>query len=218
MRPAFVSVEGVEGAGKTTLIRRLEGRLAATGRPVVSVHEPGGTPLGDEIRRLLLGRCTPPLDPRAELLLFEAARAQLVATVIRPALQAGSHVLCDRFADSSIAYQAYGRGLALEQVVAANAIATAGLRPDVTILLDLPAAAGLARKGAAERNRFEEETIAFHERVRSGYHRLAAQDPTRWIICDATAPAEVVAVQAWVGLVSRLDGALDDRISTAYGS
>jgi dTMP kinase len=192
----FIAIEGGEGAGKSRLIAALGERLAAGGREVVLTREPGGTPLGEQIRSLVL-RDVAVGDHLAELLLFEAARAHLVATVIAPALERGAIVLCDRFAASSAAYQGFGRGLARDVVERANAIATGGLAPDVTLLLDLPVEAGLARRaGEGAANHFDRETVAFHERVRAGFLELARESPDTWRIIDAAQPFEVVLAAA----------------------
>jgi len=196
----FVTLEGGEGAGKSTLVRLLAERAAAAGREVLLTREPGGTMLGERLRAALLGAPPPgeaePPAPLAELLVFGAARAQLVAEAIRPALGRGAIVLCDRFADSTIAYQQYGRGLPAEQVAAVNHVATGGLVPSLTLLLDLEPAEGLRRRGEAK-NYFEEEALAFHLRVREGFHALAAAEPGRWLVLDATQPPKTVADAAW---------------------
>ena len=193
----FVTFEGIEGSGKTTHLRHLAVHLRATGQVVVETREPGGTRAGLAVRALLLGTEAVPLSPLAELLLYCADRAQHVERVILPALAAGRIVLCDRFLDSTITYQGYGRGLDLDSVRALDATARTGLWPELTFLLDCPVAVGLARArerpGAAD-DRFERETIAFHERVRAGFAALAAAEPARFCILDSTAPiAEVQA-------------------------
>lgn len=192
----FIAIEGGEGAGKSRLITALGERLGAGGREVVQTREPGGTPLGEQIRSLVL-RDVAVGDHLAELLLFEAARAHLVATVIAPALAREAIVLCDRFVASSVAYQGYGRGVGRELVEQANAIATGGLAPDVTLLLDLPVEAGLARRaGAGAANHFDREAAAFHERVRAGFLELARESSETWRIIDATQPFEAVLAAA----------------------
>lgn len=188
----FIAIEGGEGSGKSSVHAALGAALRAREHAVELTREPGGTPLGEQIRSLVLAKTSVETDV-TELLLFEAARAQLVATVIRPALARGDTVICDRFAASSVAYQGFGRGLGRDLVERANAIATGGLRPDLTLLLDLPAADGLARRtvaGAA--NHFDVETLAFHERVRAGYHDLANDDPQTWRVIDASRPLDNV--------------------------
>lgn len=192
----FIAIEGGEGAGKSRLQAALGEALQRAGRAVVTTREPGGTPLGEQIRALVLAQRALETD-LAELLLFEAARAQLVATVIRPAVARGDVVICDRFAASSVAYQGFGRGLGRGVVERANGIATGGLMPDLTLLLDLPVEAGLARRhGAGAANHFDRETVAFHERVRAGYHDLAQDAPDTWRIIDASQPFESVLVDA----------------------
>jgi dTMP kinase len=179
--------------------------LRERGLEVVHTREPGGTPLGDQVRQLVLLQPELKSVPRAEALLMCTARAQLVDEVIRPALKAGSVVICDRFADSTLAYQGYGRGLDIDQLASVISFATGGLAPDVTILLDVPVAEGLARKGAQfDRNRFEDETLEFHERIRDGYLALAATEPARWVRVDALLAPEVVADQVYAGVAPRL--------------
>lgn len=175
----FITFEGVEGAGKTTQCRLLIADLQAAGVDAILVREPGGTPLGEAIRDILL-QSEGSVTAEAELLLFLAARADHTARVIRPALERGVWVVCDRYADSTVAYQGYGRGLHLDTVRRMNAFATGGLLPDVTFVLDVPAALGLSRQ--KERNRMEREEIAFHERVRNGYLQEASEDPKRFCV------------------------------------
>ena len=191
----FVTFEGVEGCGKSTHLRRLAGTLRAGGYDVVETREPGGTDLGRALRSLLLAPSSTPPAPLAELFLYCADRAQHVADVIRPALAAGRVVLCDRFSDSTIAYQGYGRGLDLELVRSLDARARGGLEPSLTVLLDCPVTDGLARARGrtGETDRFERETLAFHEAVRHGFHALAAAAPARYRIVDSSRPAEQVA-------------------------
>lgn len=181
---SFISFEGVEGAGKTTQIARVKAWLEAEGHTVRLVREPGGTPAGDRIRQLLLDKSQGSLAPMSELLLFSASRAELVETVIRPALQRGEVILCDRFTDSTVAYQGFARGIPMATIESANRLATGGLEPDVTLLLDLPVSVGLSRaraRAGAEvaEDRFETERRDFHERVREGFLSLAAQYPHR---------------------------------------
>ncbi len=194
----FIVFEGPEGSGKSTQLRLLYRRLRRAGLPVVGTREPGGTRLGERLRRLLKGMPEPEsLAAEAELFLFLAARAQLVSTVIRPALAAGRVVLCDRYSPSTIAYQAYGRGLPLEGVVEADRLATGGLWPDLVVLLDLPVEVGLARRGRRRADRFEAEELEFHRRVRAGYLEQARADPNRWLVVDAQAPRGEVARSVW---------------------
>ena len=186
-------------------MRLLTDRLRAAGRVVLETREPGGTPLGDQLRHLLLVRGDLRTVARAEALMMCAARAQLVQTVIQPALTRNDVVVCDRFADSTLAYQGYGRGVDLDELRAVLSFATAGLEPDMTILLDLPVAAGLARKEAqAAWTRFEAETLAFHERIRAGYLALAAAQPARWVCLDAHRPPDQLADEVWQRVSHRL--------------
>ena len=184
----FITFEGIEGSGKSSHARSLAAALRARGYEVVETREPGGTPAGTAIRALLLGAEATPLTALAELFLYCADRTQHVTETIRPALDAGHVVVCDRFSDSTIAYQGYGRGLDLDIVQALDARAREGLEPSLTFLLDCPAEVGLARAkaraGAADR--FERETVAFHARVRTGFTTLATQSPGRMIIVDST--------------------------------
>ena len=189
----FVSFEGPEGSGKSTQIHRLAASLAEQGHTVWTTREPGGTRAGEMIRPILLGPQAGPLSAWSEALLFTAARAQLVDEVIRPRLQRGELVLCDRYSDSTLAYQGYGRGIELETMRRLQADATGGLTPDLTLLLDLPVEAGLARIPRQAKDRLDRETIAFHQRVYSGYHEMAAREPHRWRQVDASRDADVVA-------------------------
>ncbi len=200
----FITFEGVEGAGKTTQIGRLAARLRADGRQDVLVtREPGDGPLGRELRSLALH---PPMgihvEPRAELLIMLADRAQHVGQVIGPHLQSGGIVICDRYADSSVAYQGYGRGLDVTGIVALNAYATDGLMPGLTVLLDLDPAIGLARQ--RERSVMEDEALPFHRRIRAGFLALAEAEPNRWRVVDAGRPPEAVHEDIWATVSSRL--------------
>lgn len=189
-RGAFVTFEGVEGCGKSTQIELLAAYLRSRGVEVVATREPGGTELGEALRSVLLDPAHRPV-PLAELLMLEAARAQLVSEVVEPALAAGRWVLSDRFADSSTAYQGEARGLGIELVERLNATACGALRPDRTVLLDMPVEPALSRaRGRASttagNRRFEDEELAFHEAVAAGYRRLALREPQRFAIIDAT--------------------------------
>lgn len=195
----FITLEGPEGAGKTTQAGVLVAHLAERGLEVHLTREPGGTWLGERVRDVLLARTAAasaaPTDPITDALLFSAARRQLVTEVIRPALEAGRSILCARYADSTLAYQGYGAGVPLETLRALEAAATDGLRPDLTILLDLPVELGLARKAPGDVTRFEAEfDLAFHRRVRDGFLALAAAEPGRFAVVDATRPSDDVAV------------------------
>jgi dTMP kinase len=203
-RGRLITVEGVEGAGKSTQVERLRAWLAARGLPVVRTTEPDGTPLGAGVRRLL-GEVDR-VEPLAETLLFAASRAEHVRRVIRPALAAGAVVLCDRYVDSTTAYQAHGRGVPLEVVAELNRLATGGVWPDLTIVLDLDVGEGLrrarARRGApAACDPFERLAIEFHERVRKGYWAIRDREPGRVVLVDADRPEAVVAAEL-AGLVA----------------
>lgn len=182
----FITFEGPEGSGKTTQIRLLDEYLGARGYATLATREPGGTRIGNAVRSLLLDPLHAEMSPRAEALLFNAARAQHVDEIIRPALDQGRIVLCDRFADSTLAYQGYGRGQSVPGLRSLIAFATNGLHPQLTVYLDVPAEVGLQRKQAAEWNRMEAQALAFHRAVRQGYLTLAADEPERWLIVDAT--------------------------------
>jgi dTMP kinase len=194
-RGTFITIDGPDGGGKTTHASRLAAHLAAQGVPVHVTREPGGTWLGERIREVLLERTgsTAPTDPLADALLFNAARRQLVSEVIRPRLDAGTTVVCARFADSTLAYQGYGAGVDLERLRLLADSATDGLRPDLTIVLDLQVEAGLARKAPGDVTRFEAEyDLAFHRRVRAGFLAIAEAEPDRVIVVDATGDVDAV--------------------------
>jgi dTMP kinase len=191
----FITFEGPEGSGKTTQIRLLAASLRQRGFRVLTTREPGGTHIGNAIRTILLDARHTEMSPRAETLLFNAARAQLVDEVIRPALADGRVVLCDRYADSTLAYQGYGHSQDLDQLRKLGAYATGGLTPDLTIYLNIDPAAGLKRKQAGdaeEWNRMEERALAYHLAVHQGYLALAAAEPERWLTVDATRSVEEI--------------------------
>jgi len=194
----FITFEGGEGCGKSTQAKLLYRRLSRLAIPVLLTHEPGVTVLGRKITRLLKWSQDINISPLSELLLFNTSRAQLVADVIRPNLEKDTVVICDRYADSTTAYQGYGRGLDLAVVIAVNKIGTQGLSPDLTILLDVPVEEGLARKKDKKPDRFETETVNFHKRVQEGYLKLAAAEPKRWLVVDATQKKEIIAVIIWL--------------------
>ena len=194
---AFITIDGPDGGGKTTQAERLGEHLFARGVRVLLTREPGGTWLGERLRDVLLARTSTaaaPTDPLTDALLFNAARRQLVEEVVRPALDAGTTVICARFADSTLAYQGHGAGVPLERLHALAQVATDGLTPDLTILLDLPGEAGLARKAPGDVTRFEAEfDLGFHRRVREGFLAIARADRDRVAVIDATAGIDEVA-------------------------
>lgn len=198
----FITFEGPEGGGKSTQVHRLAARLAAGGYVVWTTREPGGTRAGEMIRPLVLGGSAPPLSAWTEALLFSAARAQLVEEVIRPRVERGEIVLCDRYSDSTMAYQGYGRGLDLQSLRRLQAAVTHDLKPGLTLLLSLPVRAGLARIPSMLKDRLDSETVAFHERVAAGYRQMALEEPDRWHEVDATASPDEVA-DAIFGQVKR---------------
>jgi dTMP kinase len=191
----FIVFEGGDGAGKSTQARALARRLRRRNYPVVLTREPGGTPLGESLRRILKSRQG--LSPLGELFLFAAARAQLVEESVLPALRYGSVVICDRFTASTVAYQGYGRGLDLDLIRQLNQSATGGLSPDLSILLDLPAEVSLTRIGRADGDAFHTAPLEFHEKVRQGYLSQAAQDPARWLVLDAARPRRELSREIW---------------------
>jgi dTMP kinase len=213
----FITFEGPEGSGKSTQSRRLYERLSAAGYPAIVTREPGGTPISDLIRRILLDLRNAEMDPTTETFLFSAARAQHVAERIRPYLDLGGIVVCDRFADSMLAYQGFGSGRDLDELRTLTRIATGGLRPDITFYLDLPAEEGLSRKHKAaqransasplspkvqpaepmEWNRLDARDLAYHERVRAGFLELVKLEPERWRVLDARLPMDELSEQIW---------------------
>jgi dTMP kinase len=191
----FITFEGPEGSGKTTQVKRLAEHLRDGRFDVLPVREPGGTSISEQIRDVLHALNNREMQPRTEILLYCAARAQLVGQIIRPHLQSGGVVLCDRYADSTLAYQGYGRGLDLPTLRMILDFATGGLRPDLTLYLDIDVEAGLKRKrtGGDEWNRMDDLEVEFHRRVRSGYLEMIAQEPARWAVVDAARDAEAIA-------------------------
>lgn len=209
-RGIFVTFEGGEGCGKSTQLRILAQRLEAAGVAVRSLREPGGTAVGEAVRAILLDPDHAGLDDRAEILLYEAARAQLVVDVIEPALAAGEVVLCDRFYDSTTAYQGHARGIPLAHVDALNRAATGGLAPDRTIVLDIEPELGISRATSHGADRIEAEDSAFHQRVRCGFLAIAAEEPGRVRVVDATGSIDDVAERVAAALADMplLAGAL----------
>ncbi|MGB4593758.1 MAG: dTMP kinase [Coriobacteriia bacterium] len=191
MSGVFITFEGGDGSGKSTQIRRLAEALRAAGADVVTLREPGGTEVGEGVREMLLSPAHEQMSPVAEFLLFAASRAELTLTVIKPALEVGRVVLDDRHADSSVAYQGYGRGLDLDTVCAINSFATGGLVPDCTIVLDVEPTAGIAAATPAEADRLEREEISFHERVREGFLKIAEREPGRVKVIPRASADEV---------------------------
>jgi len=203
----FITFEGPEGSGKTTQIQLLAAWLREQGQTVLATREPGGTVIGDRVRAILLDSDHREMQAQTEILLFSAARAQIVGQIIRPHLARGGVVLCDRFADSTLAYQGYGRQLDLATLRLITAFATGGLQPDLTFCLDLPVDVGLQRKAAGageEWNRMEQETLAFHGRVRRGYLTLAQAEPARWRVLDATQPVQALQAAMRAEVAARL--------------
>lgn len=192
----FITFEGGEGCGKSTQARKLDRRLKKLAISSLLTHEPGVTSLGRKVARLLKWTQNVDISPTAELMLFNTSRAQLTAEVIKPSLESGKVVICDRYADSTTAYQGYGRRLDLTVVAEVNRIGTMGLRPDVTFLLDMPVEKGLARKDG-NKDRFEVESINFHKRIREGYLKMAAAEPGRWLVVDAEKSMEEIADVIW---------------------
>lgn len=189
----FITFEGSEGCGKTTQVASLAEFLCKMGYDVLSTREPGGTQIGDQIRAILSDLDNTAMQPRTEILLFQASRAQLVAQVIRPHLDRSGIVLCDRFADSTLAYQGYGYQLDLDSLKSLIDFAVVGLKPDLTFLLDMDVEEGLRRRArGGEWNRLDAFDLDFYQRVRRGYHELARAEPQRWAVVDASQPPEQV--------------------------
>lgn len=191
----FITFEGPDGSGKTTQISPLSDYLIQKGYSVLITREPGGTAIGDQIRQVLSDLKNTGMHPRSETLLFLAARAQLVEQVIKPHLEKGFIVLCDRYADSTMAYQGYGHQNDLDQIKNLINFATGGLKPDLTLLFDMDVEEGLQRKAhGSEWNRLDAYNLEFHQRVRKGYHILAESEPERWVKIEAGQPPEIIQV------------------------
>ncbi len=205
----FITLEGPEGSGKTSQIPLLVDFLRSQGIDLLPTREPGGTAIGDQVRSILMNMENQAMHPRTEILLFCAARAQIVEQVIRPALQQGRTVLCDRYADSTLAYQGYGHGLDREFLRELLDFTTGGLWPDFTILMDVDIEVGLQRKQKCqdEWNRLDAYAMAFHQRVRQGYLEMSRQQPERWIVIDASQPQEAVQQALRAAILARLAAA-----------
>jgi len=209
----FITFEGIEGCGKTTQIRHLAKRMEQLEIPVTVTREPGGCPIADQVRSILLNSANREMLPMTELLLYAAARSQHVEEVVKPALAAGKIVLCDRFTDATMAYQGYGRGIDSALIERLNQMATSGIRPDLTVILDCPVEVGLSR--AFERingttgereERFEMETVAFHQRVRDGYLHLARKEPDRFLVINGEENVDAVSKNMEREVLARIGG------------
>lgn len=207
----FITFEGVEGCGKTTQIKLLAQHLTERGETVVVTREPGGCPIADQARAILLDAANCAMTPTAELLLYAAARAQHVQEIVKPALAAGKIVLCDRFTDATIAYQGCGRGLDLATIAYLNELATGGLKPQLTLLLDCPVEVGLRRAldringgSGAREERFELESVLFHRKVRNGYLKLAENEPERFIVIDGSRQVQETEAAVAEAVMARL--------------
>lgn len=205
----FITLEGPDGSGKSSQMNPLADFLRQAGYTVLATREPGGTVIGDQIRSTLMDLKNEGMNPRTEILLFLAARAQLIEQVIRPHLEQGGVVLCDRYADSTLAYQGYGGGTDLDILRQMLAFATGGLKPDLTLLLDLDVSVGLRRKQTCleEWNRLDANPFAYHERVRQGYLELVRLEPERWVVIDANRPPETVQADLRTAVQRRLEAA-----------
>jgi dTMP kinase len=193
----FISFEGGEGSGKSSQAKILYRNLSKLSLSVLLTHEPGGTLQGERITKLLKSGENIELSPLTELLLFNASRAQLIYTVIKPNLKQGKIVISDRFTDSTLAYQGFGRGLSLKLIQTLNDIATEGIKPDLTILLDVPVEEGLSRKSKQKLDRFHQEEIPFHNRVRNGFLKLAKEEPDRWFVVDGLLSKKCISYTIW---------------------
>lgn len=207
----FITFEGIEGCGKSTQVRLLTAHLRAIGRRVTATREPGGCPISDQIRGILLDADNRAMSPLTELLLYAAARSQHVGEIIAPALARNEVVICDRFTDATVAYQGFGRRLEMPVIAELNRLATRGILPDLTVLLDCPVETGLRRAmsrieatAGAREERFELEAVEFHRRVQAGYRQLAAEDPGRFVIIDAGGGIDATAAAVTAAVTARL--------------
>lgn len=214
----FITFEGIEGCGKSTQVRLAAERLSRTGHEVVVTREPGGCPIADAIRAILLDARNNAMVPMAELLLYAAARAQHIAEVVEPALASGKIVLCDRFTDSTLTYQGFGRKLDRELIARLNTLAAGSIKPDLTLLFDCPVKTGLARamarinaNSAAREERFEQESLLFHERIRDGFLSLAAAEPSRFVVLDGSRSIEEIETMVTESILMRLPAATARR-------
>lgn len=205
----FITLEGPDGSGKSMQIPDLAGFLRQKGYEVLTTREPGGTSIGDQIRQVIMKLGNTSMHPRTEILLFCAARAQIVEEVLRPALEKGVVVISDRYADSTLAYQGYGHGVDLNELRRLLTFVTGGLKPDLTLLLDVDAETGLKRRQncGGEWNRLDAYETAFHKRVREGYHELVKEDPLRWRVIDASQTPEMVQSNLRQAVVEKLESA-----------
>ena len=192
---AFIVFEGGDGSGKSTQIKRLSGRLLRREHPYLVTREPGGTPLGEQLRKILKTRTD--LSPLGELLLFVAARQQLVTQIIEPAIRSGKNILSDRFTASTIAYQGYGRGLNISNIVSLNKLATGQIEPDLNILLDLAPEVALSRISERKKDSFDNSQLSFHKRVRQGFIDQAQSNKSKWLVLDANLPAQQLSIEIW---------------------
>ena len=203
----FITFEGGEGSGKSSAMREVAARLEKEGIPFIVTREPGGTPIAEEIRDVILDKKNTAMDPRTEALLYAASRRQHLVEKVWPALKEGKLVLCDRFLDSSLAYQGGARGLGIDQILSINLFATEGSFPDLTLLFDIEPETGLERIAAnkgREVNRLDLEKMAFHHAVRAGFHELAKRYPERYVVLDASKPLQEVVEDAYQAIKNRL--------------
>ena len=192
---AFIVFEGGDGSGKSTQIKRLSGRLLRREHPYIITREPGGTPLGEQLRKILKTRTD--LSPLGELLLFVAARQQLLTQIIEPAIRSGKNIISDRFTASTIAYQGYGRGLDIANIISLNKLVTGEIEPDLNILLDLAPEVALSRISERKKDSFDNSELSFHKRVRQGFIDQAQSNKSKWLVLDANLPAQQLSIEIW---------------------